>query len=85
MDINHRIEFVDGAFDTINGKLVCVKSPKYGQVHLCFKEQMNIAFAKIVLHSNNRAVDADAVIDDAYNLGCEITRRWNEFEPENKK
>ena len=60
-----------------NGELVCVKSPKYGRVDLCIKERMNIPFARIVLHSNDRAVDADAVIDDAYKLGQEIARRWN--------
>lgn len=77
MEINHRIEFVSGAFNTETGKLVCVKSPKYGRVELCFAASMNIPFARIKLHSKDLAVDADAVLDDAYRLGREIARRWN--------
>lgn len=75
--INHKIEFIDGPFDMSSGELICVKSPKYGRVDLCFKSGMNIPFARIVLHTNDRAVDAGAVIDDAYRLGQEIARRWN--------
>jgi len=75
--INHRLEFVEGPFDMTNGELVCVKFPKYGRVDLCFKASMNIPFARILLHSNDRAVDADAVIESAYKLGQEIARRWN--------
>jgi hypothetical protein len=75
--INHRIEFVSGPFDMSNGKLACVKNSKYGRVDLCLKSNMNIPFARIVLHTNDRAVDADAVIDDTYRLGQEIARRWN--------
>jgi len=81
MEINHRIEFVTGAFETDTGKLVCVKSPKYGRVDLCFEAGMNIPFARIVLHSKDLAIDADAVLEDAYKLGKEIARRWNAFEP----
>lgn len=76
-EINHLIEFVTGPFDTTTGKLVCVKSPKYGRVELCFKESMNIPFAQIKLHTRDRAVDADAVLESAYTLGQEIARRWN--------
>ncbi len=79
MEINHKIEFVDGPFDTDTGKLIAVQNPKYGSVTLCFKANMNIPFAKIKLHSNDLAVDADAVLDDAYNLAEEIARRWNEY------
>lgn len=76
-EINHLIEFVNGPFDTTTGKLVCVKSPKYGKVELCFAENMNIPFACIKLHTRDRAVDADAVLESAYTLGQEIARRWN--------
>ncbi len=76
-EINHLIEFVTGSFDTTTGILCCVKSPKYGRVELCFVEDMNIPFAQIKLHTRDRAVDADAVLNDAYTLGQEIARRWN--------
>lgn len=76
-EINHLIEFVTGPFDTTTGKLVCVKSPKYGKVELCFAEGMNIPFACIKLHTRDRYVDAAAVLEDAYTLGQEIARRWN--------
>jgi len=79
MEINHKIEFVSGPFDTDTGELVCVKFPKYGRIELCFKASMNIPFARIQLHSRDRAIDADAVLEDAYRLGCEIARRWNGF------
>ena len=84
MQINHKIEFVDGPFDTDIGKLVCVGNRKYGDVALCFKANMNIGFAKIRLYSGQRAVDADAVFDDALALGEEIARRWNEHVPTGK-
>jgi hypothetical protein len=60
MKIKHKIDFVTGDFDTENGKLICVKSPKYGMVELCIKEcGWNIPIAQIKLHSRDRAVDAD--------------------------
>lgn len=79
--INHRIEFVKGAFDMNTGKLVAVQSRKYGDVELCFDAGWNIPFASIKLYSKNLAVDADAVFDDAVRLGEEICRRWNECPP----
>lgn len=79
MKISHRFECVDGDFDTDTGKLSCVGNRKYGTVHLCFDEGWSITFAQIKLHSRDRAVDADAVFDDALRLGNEIARRWNEF------
>lgn len=82
MQINHKLEFVSGSFDTIAGKLICVKNPKYGRVDLCFAADMNIPFARIKLHSKDLAVDADAVMNDAYALGQEIARRWNAFSSE---
>lgn len=79
MKIKHKIDFVTGDFDTETGKLICVKSPKYGKVELCIKDGLNIPIARIKLHSRDRAVDAESVLDDAYELGKEIARRWNEF------
>jgi hypothetical protein len=84
MLIDHKIEFVDGKFDTLKGELIAVKDSKYGIVNLCVKSNMHIPVAKIKLHSKDLAVDADAIIDDAYKLAQEIARRWNEFE-QNKK
>ena len=78
--VGHRIEFVEGDFDMQTGELVCVQRPKYGEVRLCFKAGMNIPFASIKLHTRDRAVDADAVFDDAVKLGDEIARRWNHFQ-----
>lgn len=80
MEISQKFDGVDGTFETLFGELVCVKKEKYGEVLLCFKSNMNIPFASIKLYSGNRAVDADAVFDDAANLGDEIVRRWNEAE-----
>lgn len=79
MDIKHRIADVTGAFNTDTGRLVCVPLPKYCEVLLCFKAQMNIPFAKIKLHTEDRYFDASAVFSDATALGTEIAARWNEF------
>lgn len=79
-EIDHRFDCVQGTFDTKSGKLVCVGNENYGEVLLCFKENMNIPFAQINLYSRDLAVDADAVFDDALKLGEEIARRWNECE-----
>jgi len=38
---------------------------------------MNIEFARIRLHSRDLSVDAEAVFEDAMELGHEIARRWN--------
>lgn len=80
MEINHKFEHVNGAFETETGKLVCVGKQKYGEVMLCFKANMNIPFATIKLYSKDLASHADATFEDAYKLGKEICRRWNEFE-----
>ena len=77
MKIAHKIEYVDGDFDTLDGELVCSGSRKHGSVSLCFKANMHVEFASIKLFTRDRAVDADAVYDDAINLGTEIARRWN--------
>jgi hypothetical protein len=79
MEINHRFEFVTGSFNTEKGQLICVRSDKYAEVKICFKEGMYIPFAKIKLHSKDRFVDAKAVLDDAYELGQEICKRWNAY------
>lgn len=85
MDISHKLEYVEGDFDTVTGELVAVQNPKYGSVTLCFRANMNITFAEVKLHSRDLAMDADAVLDSAYALAEEITRRFNEFPQELKK
>lgn len=85
MEISHKIEFVQGPFETKTGQLVAVMKRKYGDVHLCFEANMNITFAKIKLFSSDLAVDADATMESAYALGNEIARRFNEFPEDLKK
>ncbi|WP_300440638.1 hypothetical protein [Christiangramia sp.] len=84
MEIGHDFNFVNGAFDTKQGELVAVQKNKYKEVHLCFKANMNIPFAKIKLHSADRFESADKVMNDAYQLATEIARRFNEFPKEKK-
>lgn len=84
MEINTRIQFVKGAFDTKKDKLICVPYHKHGEVLLCFKSNMNVPFAKIKLYSSDRFVDFDATYKDASALGEEIARRFNEF-PQDQK
>lgn len=79
MKINQKFDFVDGAFDTDTGKMECVEHRKYNMVYLCFKENMNIPFAQIRLHSSDLSVDAQEVLEDANNLGEEIVKRWNDY------
>jgi hypothetical protein len=81
MKIKPKFDYVTGEFDTDINKLICVKSPKYGIVDLCFDNEggFNLPFARIKLHSSDKAVDAKNVVEDAYALGEEIARRWNEF------
>ncbi len=84
MNINHKIEYVEGPFDTTKGKLVCVMHDKYADVSLCFKANMNIPFAKIKLFTKDLFVDAEATMEDAYKLGNEIVKRWNDNNQINK-
>jgi len=77
MEINHKFENVEGVFDTNEDPIVCMSSPKYQCVDLCFKANLNIPFAQIKLYSGNAYVNAEAVFDDARRLGEEIARRWN--------
>jgi hypothetical protein len=78
MKIKHRFRFVDGDMDTETDELLCVGKRKYGEVHLCVKSNMHIPIAQIRLHSEDRAVEAAAVFEDAEKLGDEIARRWNQ-------
>lgn len=71
MEINHKFEFVDGAFDTEKGELICIQKWKYNEVKLCFKAGMNIPFATIKLHSRD-------AFGDAVKMGEEIVNRWND-------
>lgn len=79
MLINQKFDFVEGAFDTETGELVCVRKDKYAEVTLCFKENMFIPFARIKLHSEDTFGKAKETMDDAYKLGKEICERWNAF------
>jgi crotonobetainyl-CoA:carnitine CoA-transferase CaiB-like acyl-CoA transferase len=76
-EINVQMQGVSGSFDTQSGKLTCVSSEKHAEVLLCFKESMNIPFAKIELYDSDRFADAKATFQDAKHLGEEIESRWN--------
>lgn len=80
MIITPKFQFIEGSFNTAEIEMVCVQNRKYGSVELCVKDGMNIPIAKIKLYSRPLAIDADAVFEDAVNLGEEIARRWNECE-----
>jgi len=84
-EINHRFEHVNGPFDMETGKLVCVPSSKYNDVNLCFRANMHIPFARILLYSSELWVDAKAVFEDASRLGDEIVKRWNEHDSNVRK
>lgn len=79
MDITPRLDGVTGAFNTEQGRLVCVPMRKHAEVLLCFDERMNIPFAQIKLHSEDLFADAMAVLPDAIALGEEIVHRWNDY------
>lgn len=85
MKIKHKFEFVEGNFDTQTGKLIAVCRDKYAEVELCFKENMNIPFAKIKLYSRDRFIDAKETMDDAYALATEIADRWNSNNKQSEK
>ena len=78
MEIKQGFEFVDGSFETTTGELICVCNKKYNSVNLCFKENMNVPFAKIRLYSRDTLMEAEAVFESAVYLGNEIARRWND-------
>jgi len=81
MEITPKFKFVEGSFDTLTNKMLCIASDNHGTVELCFKEQdcgWNIPFAKIELFDSDLYVDFKATMDDAKKLGEEICRRWNE-------
>lgn len=84
MEINHKFRYIKGYFDTKDGQLIAVRKQKYNEVHLCFKANMNVPFAKIVLYFSDSLTYAKATENDAYTLAKEIVRRFNEF-PENDK
>lgn len=79
MILKHRIEYVDGDIDTDTQKMSCGGNKKYGTVALCFDCGMSVGFANIELYSKPLAIEADAVWEDAYKLGKEIAKRWNEY------
>jgi hypothetical protein len=80
MIIKHKIDILDGDIDIEELKLACSGNQKYGRVDLCFDFGCKLAFARIILHSRDRATDADAVYLDAMAMGNETARRWNEHQ-----
>lgn len=81
MKINQKFQFVEGTFDTLTNKMLCIASDNHGTVELCFKEEgcgWNIPIGEIKLYDSNLYVDFKATMDDAKKLGDEISRRWNE-------
>ena len=86
MEITPKFKFVDGSFETLTNKMLCLASDNHGTVKLCFKEEdcgWNIPFAEIKLYDSNLYKDFKATLPDARKLGDEISRRWNECQ--NKK
>ena len=84
MEIKHKFQFVEGNFETDTGELIATISRKYNQVNICVKSNMHIPVAQIKLHSRDLAIDAEEVLEDAYNLANEIVKRWNENKPKNQ-
>lgn len=76
MKIEHKFKFVKGGFDTDKGEIGCVSNSKYNSVELCFKANMLIPFAEIVLYTQD--YHASVVFEDAKKLGDEICKRWNQ-------
>lgn len=76
-EIDMKFEFVEGTFDMNTDKLVCVSRDKYKDVHLCFKSNMNVVFAKIKLYDSGLYKDKKEIFEDAVRLGKEIVKRWN--------
>lgn len=77
MEINHKIKFADGPFETETGEIICVANYWLVTVNLCFKANKVIPFAEIKLHSEDLLADAKATFEDASKLGEEIAHRWN--------
>ena len=80
MEINTKIRFVEGAFETKTGELICVSSHQDRRVDICFRSNMHVPFAQIRLFSMDRFADASDTFEDAKKMGEEICRRWNECE-----
>ena len=74
--IEHRFLNVTGDFDLNKDEIISVSSKKYARVDLCFKANMHIPFARIILYSKDRFVDAEECFASAEALGQEIERRW---------
>ena len=84
MKIKQKFQHVTGEFDTDTMKMVCVKSPKYQSVDLCFQDGMNYPIAVIKLYDRDSWQDVEACFEDAGKLGDEIARRWNLHIPTKK-
>ena len=81
MEINQKFKFVEGSFDTLTDKMLCIASDNHGKVELCLKEEgcgWNIPIGEITLYDSGLYIDFKATMEDARKLGDEISRRWNE-------
>lgn len=81
MEINQKFRFVEGCFETLTDKMLCIADDNHGTIELCLKEQdcgWNIPIGQIKLYSGNLYKDFKATFEDAKKLGEEISRRWNE-------
>lgn len=80
MEITPKFKFVEGSFDTLTDKMLCIASDNHGTVELCLKGDSgwNIPIGEIKLYDSNLYVDFKATMEDAKKLGDEIARRWNE-------
>ena len=80
MEIKYKLDSLSksgSSFDLETDKLTCVSNFGRGEVALCFSEDTEHEFAKIVLHHGSKERRAAAVFADAVELGKEIARRWN--------
>ena len=82
--IKHKFLNVTGDIDLDEVEIISVPRKKHARVDLCFKANMHIPFARIILHSKDRFVDAEASFESAVMLGDEIERRWK-LQAENKR
>lgn len=78
--LKHKFLNVTGDIDLDAVEIICVPQKKHASVDLCFKANMHIPFAKIILYSKDRYVDAIACFESAKSLGEEIAKRWDACE-----
>ena len=80
MEIRYKLDSLSksgSSFDLEKDRMTCVSNFGRGEVALCFSEDTEREFAKIVLHHGSKERRSSAVFADAVELGKEIARRWN--------